>query len=614
MKKFFLKANLTFTAGSAYGIPGPLIGGSIAISGESWPKLNYLLSQFAHYSGDTPLQVIPANQTDSKWLETLLGACLVALQLVKVPAGSTDNIRVQCTSVSDEEKCFSINLRAWNTVAFKLTLEWLLGAYREEDVLLDLNTLRKLLKAHALGGTNSFPFFMAARRLGYETWPLPMGTWAFGTGIKQRWFKSSFSDQTSQIATAMARDKIATASILRNLGFPAPQHVLVHSRDDAVKAAANLGYPVVVKPADLDQGKGVAADLKNADVVLKSYDTASALSNNILVEKHFKGEDYRITVVEGEVVKVVHRRPGGVVGDGHHTVAELLQLANEDPLLQRRSHERDTAMLTLDNDALSLLQEQGLEAISVVPEQVFVRLRRKANISTGGMGVRVPLESVHHDNKMLAIRASSALNLDMSGIDLLIPDIQRSWLEIGALICEINAQPQIGASTSPEIYDEILVKLVGIDPHIPSWLVIAPDSVSDVELHSSMGDWWSGPGTGFTSKGMLYLAGERFAMIHSQAHAASRALLANRSIERALMRLSVADILKFGLPCHLISGVILWDKENGSLDDSSAIAECLQMIKPHCQRWMRIGGTSSSPWALVAAQEGIRLEPLSAPY
>ncbi|MFC3097478.1 ATP-binding protein [Alteraurantiacibacter palmitatis] len=299
----------------------------------------------------------------------------------------------------------------------------------------------------------------AAHDLGIPFRELPGQFLQFGDGAKARWLDSTFTDATPYISTQLARDKMQSAAILRAAGLPVPLHQRVATSNEALAAAKAIGFPVVVKPIDQDGGKGVAAGLLTMEEVERAFAVAGALSKNVLVEKHIEGRDYRLTVLHDRVIWAVERVPGGVTGDGTSTVEQLIAAANADP---RRGAGPHSALkkLLIDEEAATLLARQGLEAASVPEQGRFVRLRRNSNVATGGMPVAV-FDKVHPDNAALAVRAARTLRLDIAGVDLLIPDIARSWREGGAAICEVNAQPQLGGTTSAAVYPAVLRELMG---------------------------------------------------------------------------------------------------------------------------------------------------------
>ncbi|KPQ37992.1 MAG: putative D-alanine-D-alanine ligase, partial [Porphyrobacter sp. HL-46] len=300
----------------------------------------------------------------------------------------------------------------------------------------DLPLENELMRLHGVLAKSNFRssnmprFVRAAHGLRLPFRELPGQFLLLGEGVHGRWLDSTFTDATPFIATQLARGKLLGAAHLRLAGLPVPPHRRAATVAEAQAAARALGYPVVVKPADLDGGTGVAAGLQDAEDVARAYEAARRHSASIIVEKHIEGRDYRLTVFQGEVVWAVERVPAGVTGDGKACIAELVAAANADPRRGSGDH-APLKRLMLDDEANALLAQSGISADTVPPAGCFIRLRRAANVASGGMPVAV-FERVHPDNAQLAVRAAAALRLDLAGVDLIIPDIARSWREGGA--------------------------------------------------------------------------------------------------------------------------------------------------------------------------------------
>lgn len=338
-----------------------------------------------------------------------------------------------------------------------------------EQVRSGLSKLLKSLDKVGLQGFNRRPFLAAAFDLRIPWAFLGGDCFQLGLGANSRWMDSSFTDATPVISTKMARNKLFASSILRLSGLPAPAHALAKSENEAVKIAEQLGYPVVVKPSNLDGGVEVKANLCTSASVRKAYVAASRVSKQVLVEKHVPGRDYRILVVNEVVHGVLERVPGGVTGNGVDTVRDLLNKQN----YERKTAQDDRRYLHQirdDEEAEEQMAAKGLDWKAVPEDGQFVRLRGVANVASGGVPVPVPLDQVHPDNLFLAQRAAKVLRLDVAGIDLLIPNIQKSWFECGAYICEINAQPQMHTT----MHKPMLVSMFnGADGRIPVAIVIS---------------------------------------------------------------------------------------------------------------------------------------------
>lgn len=331
----------------------------------------------------------------------------------------------------------------------------------------------------APSGVNTLRFLNAAHELGIPWRHVAKNVYQFGWGSRSRWLDSSFTDETSTISANLARDKVASATVLRNAGLPVPRHQLVTSAEQAVAVAEAMGYPVVVKPANLDGGQGVFAGLGSANSVKRAYSDTAKLSQRILVEQFIAGDDHRLQVYKGEVFWVVRRRAAYVKGNGIASVTELVAQTNASRAAARsRNHddpmlERGTENLVIDAEAEEWLESQGLDRHSVPADGQTVRLRGAANVSLGGTREGIRLDEVHPDNLALAAKAAAALRLDFAGIDLLLPDIRRSWRETGGGICEVNAQPQM----SGHLQKKLLPTLVPYQGRIPVVCVCLPDTL-----------------------------------------------------------------------------------------------------------------------------------------
>lgn len=418
---------------------------------------------------------------------------------------------------------------------------------------------------------------------------LGMQTFQLGQGVNSRWIRSSFTDATSYLGATYARNKLATGVVLAFHGLPVADHRSAENAEDAVRAAEAIGYPVVVKAADLDGGVGIHAGLHTAEQVSRCFEEARRHTKNVMVERFQLGADYRLTVIHGEVVKVVQRVPGGVVGDGQLTVAQLLRSALQDDHHQRRMRERGKLMLKLDEEALELLQTRGLGPDSVLPAGEFVALRRRANVSTGGSTHAIALEDIHPANRLLAIRAAAALRLDVAGIDLILPDIRRSWFETGGIICEVNGQPQFGENNAPGLYLQFFRSLLGGDGRIPIALVAYAtpvDSSTVQRWRSTFAQQSSGDALVFD--GLLYIDGVPVSPQRKTNHEQTCAALASQEVTRLLVVLSLKELAAQGMPVQQVDQVVLLVPADTSTQTTLRIKGIRTAIEPHVMRGLEV--------------------------
>jgi len=159
------------------------------------------------------------------------------------------------------------------------------------------------------------------------------------------------------------------------------------------------------------------------------------------------GNDYRVLVVGGRMVAVAERVPAHVIGDGTHTVSDLVEIANSDP---RRGigHEKVLTRIKVDDAAIELLRKQGYGLDDVPPAEAFVKLAATDNMSTGGNSIDRTWEA-HEENVEIAEEAARVVGLDVAGIDFLAPDITEPVRETGGAIVEVNAAPGFRMHTNP---------------------------------------------------------------------------------------------------------------------------------------------------------------------
>jgi len=458
--------------------------------------------------------------------------------------------------------------------------------FSNADLDHDIQAVVKILQSLRYKSINIPRILDAAYRAEIPVTFLTDSCLVLGYGARSRWLESTLSDRTSALGVTFARTKTQSSRVLRKYGLPAPYNTRVRTIDAALSAAHDQGYPVVIKPVDRDGGKGVHAGLTSDKEVTDAFKDAKRYSKSVLLEKHIAGYDYRLTVVHNELVKASYRKPGGVTGDGVSSIGELVANAQTDAEALRRERERGKVLFSLDEEAETLLQEAGMGTDSVPEKGMFVPLRRRANVSTGGTTEDV-LDLVHPDNRDLALRAAQVFNLDFAGVDLIISDISRSWQEVDCGICEINAQPQIGTNHDPDLYIKIVQDMLAGDGRIPIILLftmqqdssastllrglkqLLAEKVPKVAICNSEAGWLDS--TLLTKKQ------------HSIVDMARSCLLA-KEVDAAVIEMPFNSVFKYGLPSRIADVLVLAAPlAEGELSANLVKTFCL-MVKPHCSR------------------------------
>ncbi|MDP3652616.1 MAG: cyanophycin synthetase [Rhodoferax sp.] len=268
-----------------------------------------------------------------------------------------------------------------------------------------------------------------------------------GWGSKQRRIQAAEMDITSAIAETIAQDKDLTKKLLAAAGVPVPNGRAVTDTEDAWKAALEIGLPVVVKPNDGNQGKGVTVNITTQEQLVKAFAAASEFRDDILVERYMPGNDFRLLVVGDKMVAAARRDPPKVLGDGVHTITQLVDQVNLDPK-RGSGHATSLTKIRFDDIARACLAAQGFTADSIPAPGQRVNLRNNANLSTGGSATDVT-DDVHPEVAARAIAAAHMVGLDVCGVDVVCDSILRPIEDQGGGIVEVNAAPGLRMHLAP---------------------------------------------------------------------------------------------------------------------------------------------------------------------
>ena len=385
-----------------------------------------------------------------------------------------------------------------------------------------------------------------------------------GYGCHQQRIQATITGRTSHVAVELASDKEETNRILSRLGLPVPKQRLVKTAELAVSAAERIGYPVVTKPYNGNHGRGVSIGLASAEDVQAGFVRAMEHSASVIVESFIAGHDHRMLVVNGELIAVSKREPGKVVGDGTHTIDELVAMVNADP---RRGigHEKVLTQIELDSQARAVLAKRGYTSATIPPNGEEVYLRLTANLSTGGTATDMT-DVVHPDNAEMAVRAIKAIGLDIGGVDFLSPDITQSYKDVGGAICEVNAAPgfRMHAAPSEGRPRDAAGKVIDMlfPRNAPSTIPIAAITGTNgktttarmlAHIHKL-----AGKRVGLTTTDGVYIDGQRTVEGDMTGPTSARIVLSDPAVEVAVLETARGGLLRAGMAVrHVDVGAVL---------------------------------------------------------
>lgn len=374
-----------------------------------------------------------------------------------------------------------------------------------------------------------------------------------GWAAKRRLIQAAETDQTGAIAEGIAQDKELTKTLLMAVGVPVPEGRPVKDEEDALVAAAEIGYPVVVKPRFGNQGRGVTTDVKTPEELREAYRSARTFGTHVIVEKHIPGSDFRLLVVGNRVVAAARRDPPEVVGDGKRTIKELVEEENRNPK-RSEGHATSLSKLRLDEVAEAYLARQGLGVDSVPEAGRRVALRGNANLSTGGTATDVT-DIVHPAVAEAAVNAAQVVGLDICGVDVVCERIDVPLEAQGGVVVEVNAAPGLRMHLDPSVgqprdVGKCIVDMLfptGETGRIPLVAVTGTNGKTTTVRLIAHILTRCGYCVGMTCSDGIYVGGKRIEAGDCSGPKSAKAILMNPLVEAAVLECARGGILREGL-------------------------------------------------------------------
>ncbi len=450
---------------------------------------------------------------------------------------------------------FEYSEEAVGRLAFELAQKLCSSAM--EDVSFDLadalHQLRELDEDVRLGPSTAAIVEAAVRR-GIPYRRLTEGSLVqFGWGSKQRRIQAAETDRSGAIGESIAQDKELTKKLLEAAGVPVPRGRSVADIEDAWRAMNEIAGPVVVKPVDGNQGKGVTVNVQTRGHLEIAYAAARKISDDVMIERFMPGSDFRMLVVGNQVVAAARREPPMVIGDGMHTVSELVEQVNRDPR-RGEGHATSLTRMRIDSIAIARLELQGYTVDSVPKKGVCVVLRNNANLSTGGSATDVT-EDVHPDLAASAVAAAQMVGLDVCGVDVVCDSVLKPLEEQGGGIVEVNAAPGLRMHLQPSfgkgrMVGRFIVSSMfgsGEDGRIPLVAVAGTNGKTTTVRLISHILGCQGLRVGMTNSDGVYIQGKRIDTGDCSGPKSARNVLLHPDVDAAVFETARGGILREGL-------------------------------------------------------------------
>src|SRR5262245_57682201 len=374
-----------------------------------------------------------------------------------------------------------------------------------------------------------------------------------GMGVHQKRTRATIAWATGQLGVEIAGDKSLTKALLGDNGVPVPRGSVAVDEDDAVEVAEKLGWPVVVKPLDASHGRGVLTNIRSESELRLAYKDALKFRDDVIVEQFLEGFDFRFLVIAGRFICAAQRVPAFVVGDGKRTIEELVEEVNLDP---RRGigHEKILTKIEIDDLSLALLARRDLTPQSVPAAGETVSLKATANLSTGGIS-RDVTDSVHPSNIHLMERIARIVGLDIAGIDVIAPTVEKPIGDVGGGIVEVNAAPGFRMHTDPtegtprDAAGAVIDMLYppGAASRIPIVSITGTNGKTTTTRLLAHIARYAGHHVGLTATEGVYIGSEQIMKGDCTGPASAQAVLRDPTVTFAALETARGGLLRFGL-------------------------------------------------------------------
>lgn len=381
----------------------------------------------------------------------------------------------------------------------------------------------------------------------------------FGWGSKQRRIQAAETDRSSAISEAIAQDKQLTKKLLDAAGVPVPNGREVSDAEDAWKAVIEITgssktiVPVVVKPKDGNQGKGVTVNINTREQLNIAYAAAAERSQEVLVERFIPGSDFRLLVVGNQMVAAARRDAPLVIGDGVHSVRELVEQVNNDPR-RGSGHATSLTKISIDDIALASLANQDFTVDSIPHKGTRVILRNNANLSTGGTATDVT-DDVHPNLAASAVSAAAMIGLDICGVDIVCDSVLQPLQEQGGGVVEVNAAPGLRMHIQPSsgkgraVGEAIISTLFGDNDNgrIPLVAVAGTNGKTTTVRLIAYILGCNGLRVGMTNSDGVYIQGKRIDVGDCSGPKSARNVLLHPDVDAAVFETARGGVLREGL-------------------------------------------------------------------
>jgi D-alanine-D-alanine ligase-like ATP-grasp enzyme len=331
-------------------------------------------------------------------------------------------------------------------------------------------TLEEVLKQR-VASMSTIPLIFFANKMKYEVTPTllederikyntgPNRIYTLGVGRNSQIIYSISSSKDSKEAKEIQRDKYLTNLMIQRLGLPIPKWQVLDNISQIEEVWSSYEKPVVIKPTGLTGGHGVVVGIETLDKAKEAFKFAKEATQDrvreewqqkIMIQEQISGEDYRLLVINGHLEIATKRIPAFIVGDGKHTIEELIDITNTDPRRDVTNPTHTLKPIKIDEPLKSYIKDQKLTLTSIPKKEQKINVRKVASMSQGGITEDFT-DKVSPEIKAIVESIATSIHAFTLGIDVMCKDLSKPLTKDNGAILEVNTMPEAYLNTYPVI-------------------------------------------------------------------------------------------------------------------------------------------------------------------
>lgn len=288
------------------------------------------------------------------------------------------------------------------------------------------------------------------RGIGVEVLDAEGGFFKLSWGGRTVVCRESLSELTTAIAMSRCDDKAVTRRLMEAAGVPVPRQLSASASKAERAAFLETCGSVVVKPSRGEQGRGVVVGIETLEDMDAALEQAARVNPDVLIEECVQGDDLRVLVINDEVVAAALRKPPEILGDGERNIRQLIERLSR----RRAAATQGESRIPLDDETARCVRAGGYDLDDVLPRGDQLRVRRTANLHTGGTLHDVTAE-LSPAIAASALKAARAIDIPVAGMDFIVTAPSEDY----HVFIEANERPGL-ANHEPQPTAERFVDLL----------------------------------------------------------------------------------------------------------------------------------------------------------